>query len=191
MPRSQKPSSKKSGNSTKIKGGDIVVLPSTSISVGPPSAKSADTNVAPASPQTGNAPVKRKVGRPPGKLPVPQVEADSLVQWISEGRPLREWCRQEGNPEWRTVYDWMDKDEDFAARIARAREDGHDVIADECKELADTKPLDQVEVAWRRLQVETRLKLLAKWNPKKYGDRQQLEHGGGVILNVITGVPDA
>ena len=85
----------------------------------------------------------------------------------------------------------MAKDPDFDARIARAREDGHDVIADECKELADTKPADQVEVAWRRLQVETRLKLLAKWNPKKYGDRQQLEHGGGVILNVITGVPDA
>jgi hypothetical protein len=26
----------------------------------------------------------------------------------------------------------------------------------------------------RKLQIETRLKLLAKWNPKKYGDRVQL-----------------
>ena len=85
----------------------------------------------------------------------------------------------------------MDKDAEFDARIARAREDGYDVIADQCMALADDQPLDQVYVAWRRLQVETRLKLLAKWNPKKDGDRQQLEHGGGVILNVITGVPDA
>jgi hypothetical protein len=107
------------------------------------------------------------------------------------GKPLRERCRQPWNPDWRTVYHWMDKDEDFVARIARAREDGHDVIADQCVTLADTQPLDQTEVAWRRLQVETRLKLLAKWNPKKYGDRQQLEHGGGISLNVITGVPDA
>jgi hypothetical protein len=189
MPRSQKPSSKKSGNSTKIKVGDIVVLPSTSISVGPPLAKSADTNVAPASPQTGNAPVKRRVGRPPE--PVPEHHAADLIAWLSNGKPLREWCRQEGKPHFTAVYDWMDKDEEFALRIARAREDGHDVIADQCVTLADTQPLDQVEVAWRRLQVETRLKLLAKWNPKKYGDRQQLEHGGGVILNVITGVPDA
>lgn len=83
----------------------------------------------------------------------------------------------------------MDKDKDFDARIARAREDGYDVIADECMRLADTKPADQVEVGWRRLQIDTRLKLLAKWNPKKYGDRVGVDHAGGVTLNVTTGVP--
>jgi hypothetical protein len=55
--------------------------------------------------------------------------------------------------------------------------------------LSDIQPLDQVEVAWRRLQVDTRLKLLAKWNPKKYGDRQQLDHGGNISIVVNTGVP--
>ena len=83
----------------------------------------------------------------------------------------------------------MDKDKTFDARIARAREDGYDVIADECMRLSDTKPADQVEVGWRRLQVDTRLKLLAKWNPKKYGDRVGVDHAGGVTLNVTTGVP--
>ncbi len=129
------------------------------------------------------------MGRPAGKMPVPQMEAESLIRWISEGRPLREWCRIKGNPEWRTIYDWMDKDADFSARIARAREDGYDVIADECQRLADLEPMDQVQVQWRRLQIETRLKLLAKWNPKKYGDRAQLDHGGGIVLNVVTNVP--
>lgn len=28
----------------------------------------------------------------------------------------------------------------------------------------------------RKLQIDTRLKLLAKWNPKKWGDRQTIEH---------------
>jgi hypothetical protein len=83
----------------------------------------------------------------------------------------------------------MDKDEDFVRRIARAREDGYDVIADQCMVLADLEPTDPLHVNWRRLQVETRLKLLAKWNPKKYGDRQTVDHAGGVTLNVITGVP--
>jgi len=78
----------------------------------------------------------------------------------------------------------MDKDEDFVARIARAREDGHDVIADQCVTLADTQPLDQVEVAWRRLQVETRLKLLAKWNPKKYGTKVALGGDPGNPIQV-------
>ena len=35
----------------------------------------------------------------------------------------------------------------------------------------------------------TRLKLLAKWNPKKYGDRVDLGHEGGITLNVVTNVP--
>jgi len=104
---------------------------------------------------------------------------------------MREWCRLPGKPHFTTVYDWMDRDEGFSLRIARAREDGYDVIADQCMALADDEPRDQVYVAWRRLQVDTRLKLLAKWNPKKYGDRQAVAHEGGVTLNVITGVPDA
>ena len=72
---------------------------------------------------------------------------------------------------------------------SRAREDGQDVMSEECKELADIPPEGPQDVAWRKLQIETRLKLLAKWNPKKYGDRQQVDHGGGVSINVITGVP--
>ena len=83
----------------------------------------------------------------------------------------------------------MDKDKDFDARIARARDDGYDVIADECMRLADIEPIDQTHVGWRRLQIETRLKLLAKWNPRKYGDRVGVDHAGGVTLNVTTGVP--
>lgn len=129
------------------------------------------------------------MGRPPE--PVPADKADSLIRWLSEGKPLREWCRQPGNTPWQTVYCWMDKDEEFVRRIARAREDGYDVIADECARLADLEPADQVQVAWRRLQIETRLKLLAKWNPKKYGDRQQVAHEGGVNIVLKTGVPDA
>ena len=112
-----------------------------------------------------------------------------MVKWVSEGRPLREWCRQPGNAHWTTVYEWMDKDSEFSLRIARARDDGYDVIADECMRLADIEPIDQTHVGWRRLQIETRLKLLAKWNPKKYGDRVGVDHAGGVTLNVTTGVP--
>ncbi len=128
-----------------------------------------------------------RLGRPPE--PVPADQADSLVKWLSEGRPLREWCRQPGNAHWTTVYDWMDKNSGFALRIARARDDGYDVIADECMRLADIEPTDQTQVGWRRLQIDTRLKLLSKWNPKKYGDRVGVDHAGGVTLSVTTGVP--
>ncbi len=134
-------------------------------------------------------PVRRPRGRPPTFTGAPEPQATELVNWLSEGKPLRAWCRELGNPSHVAIYDWIVWDEDFALRIAQAREDGYDVHADECMRLADTKPADQVEVGWRRLQIDTRLKLLAKWNPKKYGDRVGVAHEGGVTLSVTTGVP--
>ncbi len=115
--------------------------------------------------------------------------ADEIVEWISKGKTLREFCRQEGRPTWSTVYHWLEAEEDFATRFARARDMGHDAIAEEALEIADS-PLEGVRrelggkdgpkevyedmLGHRKLQVETRLKLLAKWNPKKYGDRLAL-----------------
>jgi hypothetical protein len=69
--------------------------------------------------------------------------------------------------------------------IARAREEGFDAIAREALEIADDGRRDYVplengglavdhdHIARSRLRVDTRLKLLAKWDPKRYGERIQ------------------
>ena len=112
----------------------------------------------------------------------PQI-ADEIATRISAGETLRAICREPGMPAWRTVYDWINQHQDFAARIAQARELGHDAIAEEAMAIADSPmpstdsgATDSGAVAHAKLRVETRLKLLAKWSPKKYGDKQQLEH---------------
>jgi hypothetical protein len=132
---------------------------------------------------------KRLVGRPLGKLPIPPYNLEPIIAWLAAGKTLRSYCQQDGAPSYSAVYDWMDKDDNFAQRIARARDSGSDSIADQCVELADTEPADQVQAAWRRTQIDTRLKLLAKWSPKKYGDRTAVDHQGGISLTVVTGVP--
>jgi hypothetical protein len=104
-------------------------------------------------------------------------------------------------PAWRTVYDWIEGDPDFAARFARARDIGFDAIAHEALEIADTpqighrteesgdsvKTVTEDMLGHRKLQIETRLKLLAKWSPKKYGDKQSVEltgaNGGPVVMS--------
>ena len=126
----------------------------------------------------------KKMGRPPGISPYPNKEQikDDLITWISQGKTLREFCRQKGMPQFGALYDWIDEDADFKARIAHARSIGYDAIAEECATLADTEPLavfdeagnkrfDPGSIQWRKMQIETRLKLLAKWSPKKYGER--------------------
>ena len=117
---------------------------------------------------------------------------NDLIDWVSTGQTVRAFCRLEGSPSWRTIYDWLSKDDDFASRFARARELGEDAIAQECLDIADT-PLVGIEteetdqgmkvkkgdmLGHRKLQIETRLKLLAKWNPKKWGEKVQTELTG-------------
>jgi hypothetical protein len=141
----------------------------------------------------------KKMGRPPGTSPYPNKQAikDELVQWISNGKTLREFCRQDGMPNFSVMYDWEAEDKDFAQRIAHARLKGHDVIAEECAALSDTEPLavfdeagnkryDPGSIAWRKMQIETRLKLLAKWNPRKYGDKTILagDDAAPVVMEV-------
>jgi len=130
----------------------------------------------------------KKTGRP-SKYD-PEI-ARIICEQLSEGIPLRQICREnEGFPAWRTVYDWMGRDEGLSASIARARDIGYDAIAEECLLIADTIQLGQKQVmtdegssttiedmlGHRKLQIETRLKLLAKFHPTKYGDKLGL-HG--------------
>lgn len=116
-----------------------------------------------------------------------QTIADEIVTRIAAGETLRAICREEGMPSWQAVYQWIEKYEEFARRIAHAREVGHDAIAEQALAIADAPvgstdngSTDTGAVAHAKLRVETRLKLLAKWSPKKYGDKQQIEHSGSV-----------
>ena len=126
--------------------------------------------------------------------------ADSICEQLSVGVPLREICRQDGYPKWRTVYDWLAKDEEFATRFAHARDVGHEALAQECLDIADNAENDWMlrenkdgSESWQlngehvqrsKLRIETRLKLLAKWNPKKYGDK--VTHSGDAENPIIT-----
>jgi hypothetical protein len=94
------------------------------------------------------------------------------------------------------MYGWMSQDPDLSLQVARAREAGYDAMAEEALEIADTPRLGAKKVfssgaedgedsmtvteedmlGHRKLQIETRLKLLACWNPKKYGNKVQ--HAG-------------
>lgn len=123
---------------------------------------------------------------------------EEVICWVAQGKTLREYCRQEGAPSFHAVYDWLNQNEEAKRRFTRAREDGADAIAEEALEILETFPLatgqdgklDSAHVAWLKNRAEFRLKLLAKWFPQRYGDKQTVQHEGGVVLNVVTGVSD-
>lgn len=123
--------------------------------------------------------------------------AESILSGLREGTPLAEICRRPGYPHPTTWREWCDKDPALAIAYARAREDGFDAIALDCLRIADDDSGDVIETengprqdkefaARSRLRVDTRLKLLAKWDPKRYGDRTILAGDPEAPLSGLT-----
>jgi hypothetical protein len=131
--------------------------------------------------------------------------ASLICSRIAEGESLASICRDEGMPSPSTVRRWIVEDVNgFAALSARAYALGYEALAEECLLIADT-PLEGVETTinekgetsekrgdmlqHRRLQIETRMRLLGKWAPKRYGDKVAV--GGAEDLPPIKAVADS
>jgi hypothetical protein len=124
----------------------------------------------------------------------PSKYTDALLKQIcdrlSEGEPLAAICRDDGMPCVTTVWQWEQDRAGVSESIARARKIGFDKIASDCLEIADDATNDYVErkradgstgeafdaehVQRSKLRIWTRLELLKKWDPKRYGDKQLL-----------------
>jgi len=120
-------------------------------------------------------PAPRKTGRPSKYT---EELAAEIAQRLSDGEPLRQICRDAHMPHWTNIYEWMARDQDLSVRIARAREIGQDAIAEEIYREMMLEPereergrIDPGYVQLIKARAEIKLKLLAKWNPKRYGDR--------------------
>jgi len=142
--------------------------------------------------KAGGRPDSSKKGTPgrPTKR-APEVER-RILEGLSKGTPLTILCEPDDMPSDDSVRNWMDSDPAFSRAIARAREAGFDRIALDALEIADnvgSEHKDTIETKFgeipnkewilrSKLRVETRLKLLAKWDPKRYGEKLTQEISG-------------
>lgn len=116
-----------------------------------------------------------------------KVAAKKICEELSKGVPLATICKDPDMPAVRTVSDWKKENKEFAADFAHAREEGHDALAAGCLEIADA-PLELKKakrghlpmmasdvIAQRKMMIDTRLKLLAKWD-KRYSNHMTVDH---------------
>jgi len=130
----------------------------------------------------------KKIGRPSKRTPE---IVQRVIEGLKKGTPLTIICAEQGMPCDDTIRSWADGDNDLSRAIARARETGWDQIALDAMDIADDASRDTIEtekfgpipdkewIARSKLRVETRLKLLAKWDPKRYGDLIKLAGADG------------
>lgn len=126
----------------------------------------------------------------------------TICDRLSAGETLRAICRDEDMPSQSMVFRWLREHEEFREQYAHAREAQADTWADELVEIADDGSNDWVarnhgegDEGWRvnsehiqrsRVRIDTRKWLMAKSVPKKYGDKIEHEHRGGLSLNVTS-----
>ena len=105
---------------------------------------------------------------------------------------MRASLKKENRPNSETFYKWLDSNEDKAKRYARAAEKRADAIFEEILEISnhteeDHTPFTGSNVIQRdRLKIDARKWMLAKMNPKKYGDTVKTEHSGEITTNIIS-----
>lgn len=128
-------------------------------------------------------PQETKIGRPSDYS---DGLADAICSRIANGESLRSICADEAMPCKSTIMNWLAKDAAFLDQYGRAREAQTHLMAEDALEIADDDSEDTIigengprpNAEWigrSRLRVETRLKLMALLNPKKYGKRVALE----------------
>lgn len=141
-----------------------------------------------------------------------QEMADTICSRLADGQSLRSICDDDGFPAKTTVMRWLadEQHKAFRDQYARARELQADTMFDDMIDIADDGRNDWMEkrnadgenIGWTengealrrsQLRIDARKWMAGKLQPKKYGDKTQMEltgeNGGPVKIQKIELVP--
>lgn len=123
--------------------------------------------------------------------------ADDICSLLASGESLNSICKKKGFPNRSTVYRWLREREEFRNNYARATDDRAESIFEDMIEIADGVKEDAAAIAKARLKIDTRKWILSRMNPKKFSDKQSIEHTGPngkelipPVFNIIGVKPD-
>jgi hypothetical protein len=147
--------------------------------------------------------LKRIAQRRGEPVPYSAETAHAIVIRIAEGETLKAICESSRfMPHPLTVYTWRKAHPEFETAYLNAQAIGHDMIADDCIEIADNSEGDYVErvadketgetefvlrpsnVARAKLRITTRLDVLER-RDARYSKRQSLNHTGTLSLATL------
>jgi hypothetical protein len=93
-----------------------------------------------------------------------------VCEHLADGGFAAAWCRKRKiRPA--LINKWMEQTPEFEVSIARARRSQFDCIAEDCVTIADAPYTTMEQIRQAQLRIDTRMKLLGKWDPQRYGDR--------------------
>lgn len=132
--------------------------------------------------------------------------ASVICERLIEGQSLRTICLADDMPSASTVCRWLAKHEAFREQYTLAREAQADTLTDEMLDIADDGTNDWMEkknsegevtgveyngeaVQRSRLRIDTRKWYASKLAPKKYGEKLDIDHSGGLTVELVNFAP--
>jgi len=140
----------------------------------------------------------------PGGRPTDYTEelAAEICSRLATGDSMRKVCEADDMPSRQSIFLWMRTYPEFSDQYAKAKVEGAESYSEEMFDIADDGRNDWMEqldkegnvigfkangeaIQRSKLRVDTRKWYLSKIMPKKYGDKQQVEHSGVIGLNEV------
>jgi hypothetical protein len=101
---------------------------------------------------------------------------------MAAGSSLVKICKQEGYPSTTAVFNWQTKFPIFRERYDEAQRARTEFLGEQLIDIADDST---GEVQRDKLRLDTRKWILARMNPRRWGDRIETEHSGSVEVKQI------
>jgi hypothetical protein len=101
--------------------------------------------------------------------------AEEICRRLGKGEPMARICDDDHMPSYNTIWRWENENAEFRELSARAKQNGTHFLADDTLRIADD---DTIDTQRAKLMIDTRLRLIGKWNAKAYGDKLQQEVSG-------------
>lgn len=106
--------------------------------------------------------------------------ADIICGRLSAGESMHSICKDDDFPSRQTLFTWMRVHPAFLDQYARAKEESGDAYADKIAHVADGALSGEYDPNAARVAIDGYKWTAVKMKPKKYGERQHVEHSGNV-----------
>jgi len=130
----------------------------------------------------------KKNNRNPYNMYDKNVTMEKICKLITLGENLNRICRLPDYPDELTVKRWMQNDTILFNNYSTARAARADARSDRIDEICRETRLGRLDPAAARVIIEAEKWQAGKEQPKRYGDRMDIDHGGRVGLD-ITVIP--
>ena len=110
--------------------------------------------------------------------------ADEICRRLVDGESIRSICADEKMPSRATVLRWGAEDKEFEAKCARAREWQADVIHDDMSDIETGVLSGAIDPQAARVVLSSKQWRASKLAPKKYGDKLDMNHSGGIGIKI-------